>query len=132
MIAVMVPPNPADLDAVARLAEDFSPRIECGASGVALDASGLSRLFGGADGLAREIARQAAARGLRVQVCVAATRTAAALAAIAKLEGWKVGGLSEPKPKPNLPTLQPSNLFGREAAALAPLPLEALASIADL
>ena len=89
MIAVIYPLRAADRDEAARLAEEFSPRMECGASGVALDASGLSRLFGsaggsrtamsGAEGLARELARQAAARGLDVRVCVAATRTAAAV-----------------------------------------------------
>ena len=139
MIAVIVPEvTGVDAHEIVGLAEEFSPRVEvsgAGASGVALDASGVSRLFGGADGLAREIARQAASRGLSVRVCVAATRTAAALAAIARLEGWNVGGL--PEPKPNLPTLQPSNHTivipcGHETAALAPLPLEALASIADL
>ncbi|MEX2273043.1 MAG: hypothetical protein WD690_16335, partial [Vicinamibacterales bacterium] len=81
MIAVIRPLSDADRDQAARLAEDFSPRIECGASGVALDASGLSRLFGTAEGLARELLQQAAARGLQVRVAVAATRTAAALIA---------------------------------------------------
>jgi protein ImuB len=128
MIAVMLPARAEDRDTVASLAEDFSPRIECGASGVALDASGISRLFGSAAGLAQELARQAASRGLAVRVAIAATRTAAALAARASLEGWSVG---------NFPTLQPSNHTivlpsGREAAALAPLPLDALAHIDDL
>jgi len=110
----MVPLNPADLDALARLAEDFSPRIECGASGVALDASGLSRLFGSADGLARELSRQAASRGLRARIGVAATRTAATLAARASLDHTVV-----------IPS-------GREPEVLAPLSLSHLAGIADL
>jgi protein ImuB len=110
----MVPLHAADLDALARLAEDFSPRIECGASGVALDASGLSRLFGSAEGLARELARQAAARGLSARIGVAATRTAATLAARASVDHTVV-----------IPS-------GLEQEALAPLPLSHLAGIADL
>lgn len=104
-------------DRAARLAEDFSPRIECGASGVALDASGLSRLFGSAEGLARELARQAEDRGLRVRIGVAATRTAAALAAREMC-----------RPAGSFVVIPP----GLEATALAPLPLEVLAAIDDL
>ncbi|HUF23042.1 MAG TPA: hypothetical protein VMN81_02860 [Vicinamibacterales bacterium] len=159
MIAVIVPLAAADLDAVARLAEDFSPRIECGASGVALDASGLSRLFGsaegprtamsGAEGLARELARQAAVRGLAVRVAVAATRTAAALMAHdAAHSGTTSSAPSRCGRAKERSRLRSFNavaedvvppcaayliiLPGREAEVLASLPLTALASIADL
>src|SRR5688500_7016516 len=109
------------LQEVLLLAEEFSPRIECGDSSVALDASGVSRLFGNAEGLARVLLQQAAARGLHVRVAVAATRTAAALSAA----------------EPNHPSFQPSNdpiviPLGAEAATLAPLPLARLAAIDDL
>lgn len=112
-----------DLSAIVQLAEEFSPRVELGASSVALDASGVSRLFGGADGLARELARQAAARHLAVRVAVAATRTAATLAAT------KMG--TDPILKMgSVPIfVMPP---GAEREALAPLPLEALAAIGHL
>ena len=117
MIAVILPLQRSDLDVAARLAEDFSPRIECGASGVALDASGLTRLFGSPDGLAREIARQAEARGLHASIGIAATRAAAALAAATgKIQPGRISVIPP----------------GEEARALAPLPLEALLAIHDL
>ena len=71
--------DPAVLEAVAR---EFSPRIEaCGPREIALDLSGVERLFGDARTIAAELRRTAADRGLQVRVAVAATRSAARLCA---------------------------------------------------
>src|SRR5438128_2179342 len=71
--------------ALADLARDFSPRFEChGDACVVIDVSGLDRLLGDPRAIGDEIVRSAAARGLRLQVAVAATRTAARLLACAR------------------------------------------------
>lgn len=71
--------TPAALQSLAR---DFSPRIERhGEACVVLDVSGLGRLLGDAHGIAAEIERAAADRGLKVQVAVAPTQVAARLLA---------------------------------------------------
>jgi protein ImuB len=67
-------------EALLAVARDFSPRVEtCGPREVALDLSGLTRLFGDAKTIAGELRRTAADRGLRVRIAIAGTRTAARL-----------------------------------------------------
>ncbi len=64
--------------ALGQLALDFSPRYEAhGHDLIVIDVSGLDRLFGEPQRIGDELQRSAAARGLRVQVALAATRTAA-------------------------------------------------------
>src|SRR5262249_30904832 len=90
------------------IAEDFSPRYECHHDDlISIDVRGLERLLGGAPTIARELARAAAARGARVHAAVARTRTAALVLALAR---------------PGVTVVEP----GREAEALAPLPLDVL------
>ena len=93
------------------LARDCSPRVEAVAGDlVALDASGLTRLFGGPRPFAEHVHRQGAEHGFPVSVAVAATRTAALLLARAR-----PGVMVVPR--------------GREAKALAPLPVALLARL---
>ena len=93
------------------LARDFSPRIEThGERIVTLDIRGLGSLLGDARTIGEELRRTAADRGLRVHLAIAATRTAAIVLAQAR------AGLTVIPP-------------GEEAAALAPLPLSALAGL---
>ncbi len=100
----------AALDAVAR---EFSPRIEaCGPREIALDLSGVERLFGDARTIAAELRRTAADRGLQVRVAVAATRSAA------RLFVHHRAGLTVIEP-------------GREAEVLASLPLSLLAALTN-
>ena len=100
-----------ELEAVAR---EFSPRIEVhSAREIALDLTGLERLFGNARAIAEEMRRTAADRGLRVRVVIAATRVAARL-----LVRYRAG----------IAVIAP----GTEPAVLAPLPLSLLGSIAEL
>jgi protein ImuB len=69
--------DPVVLESVAR---EFSPRIEaCGRREIALDLTGLARLFGDARTIAQELRRTAADRGLQVRVAIAGTRAAARL-----------------------------------------------------
>lgn len=99
------------LDRLLAVAREASPRVElAGARAVLADASGLTRLFGGPPALGRHLAETAAARGLAVNVGLAATRTAAWLVAAARF-----GVTVVPR--------------GREAAVLAPLPIEALLAL---
>ena len=94
---------------VAAVARDYSPRFEGhGEAAVVLDVSGMTRLFGSPRAMADEIRRDAASRGARVHVAMAATQTAAVLLAHAHVGVTVV-------------------LAGDEADALAPLPLAALA-----
>ena len=96
--------DPALLVEVAR---EFSPRIEvCGPREITLDLSGLARLFGDARAIAGELRRTAADRGLQVRIAIAGSRTAARL-----LVRHRAG----------ITVVEP----GDEAAALAPLPLDA-------
>src|ERR1700680_1384570 len=89
---------------LADLAQDFSPRFEChSADLVSIDVSGLARLLGDPHAIGEELRRSAAARGLRVHVALAATRTVAMALAYAR---------------PGLTVVEP----GGEAAALAPIP----------
>jgi protein ImuB len=90
------------------LAADFSPRYERhGDDLVSIDISGVGRLFGTPRNLGEELRRNAAARGLRVHVAIARTRTAAIVLALART------GLTVVEP-------------GEEAAALAPIPVGVL------
>ncbi len=90
------------------IAQEFSPRYERHRDDlVSVDISGLTRLLGPARTIGEEIRREAAARGMRVHVAVAGTRTAALLIAQAR---------------PGLTVIAP----GEETAALAPLPLALL------
>lgn len=93
--------------ALLSLARDFSPRLERhGDDTIVLDASGLGRLLGDAPGIAAELARTAADRGLPVHVVLAPTQAAARLLA----------GDAD----------VPVVVTGDVAAALAPLPLARL------
>jgi protein ImuB len=95
-------------DALVALARDFSPRIEThGDRVVTLDISGLGGLLGDARAIGEQLRRNAADGGLRVNIAVAPTITAAILLAQSR------AGLTVIAP-------------GAEAAALAPLPLSAL------
>jgi protein ImuB len=98
---------PADVQSVAR---EFSPRIEVlGAREVALDLSGVARLFGDARTIAEELRRTAADRGLRVRVAIAVTRMAARLL-VRHRAGITIAG-------------------DDTAAAVAPLPIALLAAV---
>ena len=102
-----IPTNPI----LVQVARDFSPRVEThGDRTVTLDISGLGSLIGEPRSIGEELRRAAADAGLRVHIAVAATSTAAILLAHAR------AGL----------TVVPR---GQEAAALAPLPLKALAGV---
>jgi protein ImuB len=111
--ALYLPPRlvPAGTDAATALvavANEFSPRVErYGDAMVALDISGVRRLFGDAREAGDALRRTAADRGLAVHVAIAATRTAALLLARAR------AGLTVAAP-------------GTEAAGVAQLPLRAL------
>jgi protein ImuB len=108
MVAVIYVAEPGNRNAVVALAREFSPRIDvCGTHEVALDASGLHRLFGDAPTLGHELGRTAVDRGLRVRIAIAGTCTAARL-----LVHHRAG----------LTIVEP----GTEAAVLAPLPLRLL------
>ena len=105
MVAVVYVADPGDRHEAVAVARDFSPRVDvCGAREVALDASGLDRLFGDARTLGRELRRTAADRGLQVRVAIARTSTAARL-----LVHHRAG----------VTIVEPDT----EAAVLAPLPL---------
>jgi protein ImuB len=93
------------------LAQDFSPRFERHRGDlISIDISGLRRLFGDPRALGEALRRSATSRGMRVQVGIAATRTAAMILAVAS---------------PGLTVVNP----GGEAAALAPLPIDILEKV---
>jgi protein ImuB len=120
--------EPDHPDALVAIAKEFSPRYESERDGsvlhavnapnapdpptrpnpltavtaVTIDIRGLDRLLGDARTIGEELRREAASRGVRVHVAVAATRTAALLLAIAN---------------PGLTVVAP----GGQWAALAPL-----------
>ncbi len=108
-----VNPQPnGDTNALVALAQDFSPRFEChGDDVVAIDVSGLDRLLGDPRAIGEELGRSASARGLRVQVALAATRAAAMVLAYAR---------------PGLTVVE----RGKEADALASLPIDVLRKVA--
>lgn len=99
--------TPSPFFAIAR---DFSPRIERhGSSTVVLDVGGLGRLLGDAQAIGAELDRAGSSASLRI--AIARTQTAARLLAIG------CSGL----------TVAP----GEVAAAIAPLPVEALRAFMD-
>jgi protein ImuB len=85
----------------------FSPRYETRGDFVVVDVRGLDRLFGNARVVAEEMRREAADRGLRVHVAVAATQTAAVVMAIAR---------------PGVVVIEP----GQESAAIGGVPIACL------
>ena len=102
-----------DRGALESVAREFSPRIEvCGPREIALDLSGLERLFGDARTIAHELRRTAADRGLQVRVAIAATRSTA------RLFVHHRAGLSVIEP-------------GMEAEMLASLPLALLDALTN-
>ena len=91
--------------ALVALAQDFSPRFERHRGDlISIDVSGLRRLFGDPRTIGEALRRSATSRGMRVQVGIAATRTAAMVLAVGS---------------PGLTVVDP----GSEAAALASLPI---------
>jgi protein ImuB len=101
--------TPATLIDIAR---EFSPRIEpYEPLEIAIDLSGLTRLFGTAHEIGHELRRTAADRGVRVRVAIAGTRTAARL-----IVRHRVG----------VTVIEP----GTETDAVAPLPIALLDAIA--
>ena len=97
---------------LARLAREFSPRVEVHGDGlVTLDARGLERLFGDAKHLGDELRRAVADRGLPARIALAPTRTTAWLLAHAR------AGLTIVAP-------------GDEQRWLSPLPLHVLEQLA--
>ena len=91
--------------ALTVVAQQFSPRYETRGDLVVVDVRGLERLFGDARAIAEELRREAADRGLRVHVAIAATQTAAVVLAIAR------AGVAVIEP-------------GAEASAIAPVAIE--------
>jgi impB/mucB/samB family len=116
--AIYQPPDPArssdrSSDALCALAQDFSPRYQAHRDDLlAIDISGLDRLFGDPRRIGEELRRSALARRLHVQIAIAATRTAAMLLAVARPGVTVIGR-------------------GEEGAALAPLPLGLLDTLHD-
>ena len=96
--------------ALFSLARDFSPRIECHDGCVVLDIAGLGRLLGNAEGIASELLRTAVERGIKGSIAIAPTQTAARLLAAANVEVTVV--------------------TGDVAAAVAPVPIDVLATVA--
>jgi protein ImuB len=72
-------------DALVSLAREFSPRFSCPRDDlVSIDLMGLDRLFGLPRTIGEELGRLAAFRGLRVQIAVAPTCTAAMVLALVR------------------------------------------------
>ena len=93
------------------IAQEFSPRYESRDEVVTIDVRGLERLLGEPRTIGEELRRDAARRGVRVHIAVAATRTAALVLAMAR---------------PGLTVID----AGGEAQALAPLPIDILSRAA--
>jgi protein ImuB len=112
--ACLYQPRPDDARvALAAIAQEFSPRYEVTrADRVIIDVSGLDRLLGPPAVIGAELAREAEARGVRAHVAIAATHTAAA--AVAR---WRPGVTVVER--------------GREAAALAPIPIGILEHLVE-
>jgi protein ImuB len=120
-------------EALLALAGDFSPRYELVRDDVVLiDIGGLDRIIGPPREIARELARTADARGLHLQVAVAATRTAATLLALhyAGPQGAGPQGTGPHDAGPECAgpawVVVPA---GEEEAAVATLPLSLLAAL---
>ena len=113
MFGVVYAAEGSSTEVLREVAHEFSPRIEVNSPReVTIDLSGLTRLFGDARAMGEALGRTAAARGLRVRLAVAGTRTAARLLAHAAREPLTI--------------VNP----GDEAAVLAGLPLHLLAIVA--
>ena len=95
------------ISALNVVAQQFSPRYESRGDLVVIDVRGLDRLFGGPRAIGEELRRDAADRGLRVHVAVAATQTTAVVLAISR---------------PGVVVID----AGGEAAAIASLPVDVL------
>jgi len=94
------------------IARDFSPRVERhGESSVVLDVGGLGRLLGDAQTIGAELARAAAGCSACLRIAVARTQSAARLLTIG-CPGLRVAS-------------------GPVAAAVAPLPIDALRAFMD-
>ena len=98
--------------ALTVVAQQFSPRYEAHGDLVVIDVRGLDRLLGDARTIGDELRREAADRGLRAHVAIAATQMAARVLAIAQ---------------PGVTVVQP----GGEAQAIAPISIDVLAKIED-
>ena len=138
---VAAPADPAgDAALVRRLARwagRWSPLVETDGDGLRLDVSGVAHLFGGEEGLVRDVQRRFARMGLSVRVAIAPTAAAAwALARFSPspLEGEggssrrlrKGEGLSTPSPRSaSLSRPLPPGERGF-TETLAPLPVAAL------
>jgi protein ImuB len=73
---------PGDLEPLLAIARDFSPRVRRAGDGeVLLDVSGLGRLIGPADEIARQLARALCDARVAASVAIAPTQTAARLLA---------------------------------------------------
>src|SRR5215471_14015430 len=101
-----------NVSALSGVAQQFSPRYESHADLVVIDVRGLDRLLGDARTIGDELRREAADRGFRAQVAIAATQMAARVLAIAR---------------PGLTVVA----AGEESEALAPIAIDVLAKIAD-
>jgi protein ImuB len=102
--------DPRALDRLDAVAADMTPRWERMAPGdVVLDVSGLRRLFGGPEGIADAACQLALEQGLHVRVATA--------------EAWGVALLRAAWPGADLAYVP----AGQEQAALATLPVDALA-----
>src|SRR3989442_11958728 len=95
------------ISALTAVAREFSPRYESRGDLVVIDVRGLDRLFGSPRAIGDELRRDAADRGLRVHVAIAATPTASVVLAISR---------------PGVVVIE----SGGEAAAIASLPIDCL------
>ncbi len=104
-------PSPSSSPHLLSLARDFSPRFACPRDDLVLiDISGLGRLLGHARAIGGELHKSAIARGLRAQIAVAPTQTAAMVLALTR---------------PGVIVVRP----GGEAAALAGIPISVLTEL---
>jgi protein ImuB len=109
--ACLFQPSPCDPEGLVLVAREFSPRYERrGQDRIVIDISGLDRLLGSPRVIAEEIRRDAASRGLRPHVAVAATQMAALVLASAK---------------PGVTVVE----RGHEAARLAPISIGMAAAV---
>ena len=78
---VAVPADPEGDSALVRRLADWagrwSPLVEVDGDGLRLDVTGIAHLFGGEDGLVRDMQRRFAALGLTTRVAIAPTAAAA-------------------------------------------------------
>jgi protein ImuB len=82
MFAAIYAAAEADAEKLLKLAQEFSPWVECtNADTVALDADGLERIYGLPQEIAATLARRAAECGLKAGVAIAANLDAAVHAA---------------------------------------------------